>query len=192
MAYKNGPLSSEFSDYLNTMPRAQKRLKEKNALQRKKRQMVPEPLYRHTEQESGGIRNRWSHENESITNSQNDEEYRGNVGEHAVRSAQRDAAEYKRRWEENQKEQKQRQEKLDSARQNARKNISGKLTPAQVRRRYINENGVDSEDSKKTRNQLNETAGHTIVKNLKENNGRPIIDYRIQQAEQRTKRNKKW
>ena len=205
MAYRNGPLSSEFSDYLNEMPRAHKSLKEKNALQRKKRQMVPEPLYRHTEQESGGIRNRWSHENEAMTNSKNDEEYRGNVGEHAVRSAQRDASEYKKRWDENQREQelhKQNQQKLadqkvqgrvvSQARRNLSDNISSNITPALSRARYISENGLDREDAALSRKELNRNIGVTETRNLVKSKGKPIVNYAIQEAERRTKqRNKK-
>lgn len=93
----SGPLSREFRDYLNQLPRAKKRLSEKNALQRKKREMVPESLYRHTEQNSGGYRNRWSNENEANINSSNEKEYRGNVGEHAVRSVQWEARQKKAR-----------------------------------------------------------------------------------------------
>lgn len=59
---------------------------------------------------------------------------------------------------------------------------------AQQRNGYITENGLDREDARKSRQELNETAGKTEIKNLKwqsEHGG--MRDYVAERAAKRTK-----
>ena len=79
-----------------------------------------------------------------------------------------------------------------SATHQARKNISGSLTPALVRAGHITENRMDREYGSMSRKQLNEEAGHTQTQNLWNYRGKPIINYAEDEAVRRTKeRNKK-
>ena len=71
-----------------------------------------------------------------------------------------------------------------SATHQARKNISGSLTPALVRNGHIRENGVDTKMSRK---QQNEEAGHTQAQNLWNYRGQPIVWYSEEEAVKRTK-----
>lgn len=58
---------------------------------------------------------------------------------------------------------------------------------AQQRNGYITENGLDREDARKSRQELNETAGKTETKNLYQHRKYGVRDYVAEGAAKRTK-----
>lgn len=190
---KEGPLTDyarEWAEYTTQQKQRDEREKNVNPVLRKRMERertVPGPKQQPTDF--------YYSEHEPRVNSDTDADYNYNVNKARAAGVMREAG--RRAYKNKAKstaENAEKQKKINGVMKNvARKKAQSSILTssarhqAQQRNGYITENGLDREDAKKSRRELNKTAGETETKNLYKNRKIGVRDFVAERAAQKTK-----